>query len=129
MLTSKIIRYSSLLFALLLAGMLAGCGDNNPPLVTLSLNPSSPQTLHVSQKLSITTSVDKNPGTGKPLNVTWRLTCSGDCGTVVPNYTIVGEPVIYKAPATPPSGTVIVTADLQYGNAGPSPSLAITVLP
>lgn len=123
-----IVRVSSLLIALVPLLLLAGCGDGNPPLVNLSLNPSTPQTVHVSQSFSVTTSVTNYTGT-KPLNVTWALTCVGSCGTVIPNYTVVGQPVIYTAPATPPGGVVTLTADLMYGNAGPGQQLSITVLP
>jgi hypothetical protein len=119
---------ASLLIAALALAMLGGCGSGNPPFVTIALTPSSPQTLHVSQTLNITSSVT-NYHDSKPLNVTWTLTCVGGCGTVIPNYTVVGQSVMYTAPATPPSGAVTVTAGLVYGNASPPATLSITVLP
>jgi hypothetical protein len=108
--------------------MLSACGGSPPPLVNLTLNPFSPQTLHVNQTLTITTSVD-NYSSSTPLNVTWTLTCVGQCGTVVPNFTVVGQSVTYTAPATPPSGVVTLTADLLYGHAGQPETLSITVEP
>jgi hypothetical protein len=129
MLACKITKYSSLPIALLATLLLAGCGgSSDPPFVTLKLNPSEPQTLQVNQTLAVTTSVDKDPG-GQQFNVTWTLTCVGACGTVIPNYTRVGESVVYTAPPNPPTGNVVLTANLLYGNAGPPASLTITVVP
>lgn len=121
-------RSASLLIASLALAMLVGCGGSDPPFVTLTLTPSEPQTLHVNQALTINTSVQNYSGT-TPLNVTWTLTCTGDCGTIIPNYTVVGQAVTYTAPATPPAGVVTITAGLRYGNAGPAQMLSITVVP
>lgn len=121
-------RCCSLLLAVSALAFLLACGDGTPPLVNLTITPSAPQTVHVNQSFSVITSVTNYTGT-TPLNVTWTLTCVGSCGTVIPNYTVVGQPVIYTAPATPPSGNVTLTAGLQYGHAGPPQQLTITVVP
>jgi hypothetical protein len=125
---SSLRRYASLLMACFALALLSACGDGTPALVTLTVTPSSPQTLHVNQSLTLNTSV-QNYSSSTPLNVTWALTCTGGCGTVIPNYTVVGQSVMYTAPSAPPSGVVTLTADLLYGHAGPPIQVSITVVP
>lgn len=118
----------SLLIAVIAMALTLACGDGTTPLVNLTLTPSTRQTVHVNQSFAVNTSITNYTG-NTPLNVTWALTCVGSCGTVIPNYTVVGQPIVYTAPSTVPSGNVTLTADLMYGHAGPRQQLTITVVP
>ncbi|HXY23833.1 MAG TPA: putative Ig domain-containing protein [Candidatus Acidoferrum sp.] len=72
-----------------------------PPAITVSLSPSSAQSVDQGQSIKFTATVT-NDSSNK--GVTWTLTqnntaCSPSCGTISPNSTASGAPATYTAPA------------------------------
>ena len=98
--------------ALAAAAFNTGCNGGSaapPPAVTVSISPSSAQSVDPGQSIKFTATVN-NDSSNK--GVTWTLTqnntaCSPGCGTISPANTLSGAPATYAAPAA-------VNANLQF---------------
>jgi hypothetical protein len=97
-----------------------------PTPIAVSLSPAT-ASVQVTQPASFTATV-MNDSANK--GVTWTISgsgCSGaTCGTVSPNSSTSGMPVVYTAPAAIPSGTVTLTAT-AVSDSTKSASAAITI--
>jgi hypothetical protein len=97
-----------------------------PTPISISVSPST-ASVQVGNQANFTATV-MNDSASK--GVTWTasgLGCSGaTCGTVSPNSSTSGAPVVYTAPAAIPSGTVTLTAT-SLSDSTKSASAAITI--
>jgi hypothetical protein len=108
------------LFVLTIAAFMSGCGSSSPPIL-VSLSPSSPQGIDVTQTVTITATVT-NDSSSK--GVTWTLTGPGSLSSSV------GLSVAYISPATQITSAqqVTVTAT-SAADQTKTASLQITVNP
>ena len=96
------------------------------PAISVSVNPSTPQTVEATQTDQFTATVGGTSNTG----VTWTLyqgltPCSPTCGTLSSSTT---NPVTYTAPSTPPPSDLTVTLTaVSSADATKSASVTITV--
>jgi hypothetical protein len=99
-------------------------GSVNVTAPTVSLSPSTPQTVNPGKSLNVTATV-VNDASNK--GVTWTVSCATDpCGTVSPTATASGAATTYTAPTAPPAGNLSVT--LTAASATDSAVLASAVI-
>ncbi|HVB34800.1 MAG TPA: hypothetical protein VNJ52_10575 [Patescibacteria group bacterium] len=98
--------------------------------ITVSVNPSTPQTVDYGSSVQVTATVSNDPASG---GVNWTLTqggtsCSPTCGTVSPGSTASGTATTYTAPTTPPASDLVVTLTaISASDSTKSASVTITV--
>src|SRR3989440_1805486 len=120
----KILPLALLSIGLLAAALASGCGTSGPP-ISVSLSPSSAQSVQQGQTVSIMANVANDLSTK---GVIWSLSgadCTGaGCGALV-NQTI--DSATYNAPASIPSDLAVTVTATSVLDPSKSASIVITV--
>ena len=120
----KTLPLALLSIGLLAAALASGCGTSGPP-ISVSLSPSSPQSVQQGQTVSIMANVANDLSTK---GVIWSLSgadCTGaGCGALV-NQTI--DSATYNAPASIPSDLAVTVTATSVLDPSKSASIVITV--
>lgn len=97
------------------------------PPISVTLSPSTPQTVAEGQTLSITATVANDPANG---GVNWTTTCSATaCGTVSPRSTPSGTATTYAPPAPVTANLTVTVTATSLTDITKSASLTVTVTP
>lgn len=98
-----------------------------PPPVSVTLSPSTPQTVAEGQTLSITATVANDPAGG---GVNWTATCSATaCGTLNPASTASGTPTTYTPPIGLTGSFAVTVTATSVTDDTKSASLTVTATP
>ncbi len=97
--------------------------------IVVSISAAPPSTLPVNTTATLSANVTSDPNN---LGVDWTASCgsAGDCGSfnLSPAHTASGDPIVYTAPATVPTGGVVTITATSSASTPANSGIAMTTI-